>query len=165
MNDPIASSKLPPKLEHVMTLTVAYSNDEMPAVSLWNSGAERRGRFIAEGQLEGPGIAATVIPSSGGDWPIWRPDGVSELDARYMLRTDDGVDIYVQNRGYRWGSKEVMAAVARKERVDAGSYYMRVTPKFDVAPGRYDWLGRYVFLGVAEKLAGGNTRIEYFKVL
>jgi hypothetical protein len=49
-----------------------------------------------------------VIPMSGGDFPLVRPNGVIDFDARYLLEADDGGIIYMQNRGYRWGSPEVM---------------------------------------------------------
>lgn len=62
-------------------------------------------------------IFACVL--SGGDWRLLRPDGVLDFDARYLLRTDDGTVIYMQNRGYRWGPPEMMAALSRREPVDA----------------------------------------------
>ena len=40
---------------------------------------------------------------------------VIDFDARYMLKTDDGAVIYLQNRGYRWGPPEIMAAMARRD--------------------------------------------------
>ena len=45
-----------------------------------------------------------------------------------------------------------------------GEYYMRVSPRFDVAAGPHDWLNRHVFVGVAEKIPGAN-RIHYFQVM
>ncbi len=41
---------------------------------------------------------------------------------------------------------------------------MRVAPKFEVEAGKHDWLNKYVFVGVAEKIPRGNI-IRYFKVL
>src|SRR5262249_36082949 len=114
--------------------------------------------------VEGPEIKGIVIPHSGADWPFWRPDGVIDFDARYMLKTDDDAIIYLQNRGYRWGSKEAMEAMSRNEPVPFDSYYMRVAPKFEAPAGRYEWLSKYVFVGVAEKTPGGN-QIHYWKVL
>jgi len=71
----------------------------------------------------------------------------------------------MQNSGYRWASTpEIGERMARNEPVDPDSYYMRVTPKFDVPAGPHDWLARHVFVGVAEKTPGAN-RIHYFKLL
>jgi hypothetical protein len=41
-----------------------------------------------------------VIPG-GADWQVVRDDGVGELVARYSIRTGDGTEITVVNRGIR----------------------------------------------------------------
>ena len=74
------------------------------------------------------------------------------------------VAAYLQSRGYRWGTPEAMAKMARREPVEDNLYYMRTVPKFEAPAGKYDWLNRYVFVGRAEKTPEGN-RIHYFKVL
>lgn len=128
-------------------------------------GATRAAIYAAEGTVEGPGIKGRVVPMSGGDWPLLRPDGVIDFDARYLLELEDGTIIFLQNRGYRWAyTPEVAERMSRNEPVDPSDYYMRVSPKFDVPAGPYDWLAKYVFVGVAEKIPGAN-RIHYFKVL
>jgi hypothetical protein len=127
-------------------------------------GAQRAAVYVKDGAFEGPAIRGKVLPDSGGDWPLVRPDGVLDFDARYLLQTDDGVLIYMQNRGYRWGSPEVMERMRNRMPVEASEYYMRVAPRFDVQSGPYDWLTRYVFIGIADKTPEGNV-IHYFKVL
>jgi len=151
-----------PALEFVFSVHIRL----LPATYLGPSpwGSERAAVYLAEGRFEGPDIRGRVVPGSGGDWALIRPDGVLDFDARYLLETDDGVTIYLQNRGYRWASKEVMDKLRRREQVDASEYYMRVTPRFEVQSGKYDWLSKYVFIGVAEKIPEGNI-ISYYKVL
>lgn len=128
-------------------------------------GATRGAVYASEGTVDGPGIKGIVLPMSGGDWPLVRPDGVIDFDARYVLELDDGTIIYMQNRGYRWANNEDIAArMARNEPVDSSQYYMRVSPKFDVPEGKYDWMAKHVFVGIAEKTPGAN-RIHYFKLL
>jgi hypothetical protein len=41
---------------------------------------------------------------------------------------------------------------------------MRAAPKFEAPEGKYSWLNKYVFVGVAEKTPAGNM-IHYYKVL
>jgi hypothetical protein len=53
---------------------------------------------------------------------------------------------------------------ARNEDVGSDEYYMRVSPKFDVPEGPHDWLGKHIFVGVAEKIPKAN-RIHYFMLL
>ena len=53
--------------------------------------------WITGGTFKGPDIEGTVIPG-GADWQLVRADGAKELDARYTLKTNDGVIIYIKNR-------------------------------------------------------------------
>src|SRR5262245_51670083 len=62
---------------------------------------------IIGGTFAGPGMKGRVLPG-GADWQIVREDGLNELDTRYVLETDTGQIIYVQNRGIRHAPPEVM---------------------------------------------------------
>jgi hypothetical protein len=84
-----------------------------------------------------------VLPG-GADWQIVRGDGVSQLEARYTLETDDGALIYVRNVGLRHGPPEVLAKLAAGEPVDPSRYYMRTTPAFETGDERYRWLNKLV---------------------
>ena len=52
---------------------------------------------ITGGTFVGPNIRGEVLPG-GEDWQITRPDGDTELYARYLLKTHDGHLIQVINR-------------------------------------------------------------------
>ena len=127
-------------------------------------GATRAAVWAAQGTFEGPRIKGRVIPMSGGDFPLVRPNGVIDFDARYFLEADDGTPIYLQSRGYRWAEGDAMERMHRNEPMEAHEYYMRVSPKFDVPEGPHDWLGKHIFVGVAEKIPKAN-RIHYFMLL
>ena len=88
---------------------------------------------ITGGRFEGPAIRGSVLPG-GADWQVVRGDGANELEALYLLRTDDGVVIQVRNRGLRHGPPDVMRRLAAGENVDPGEYYFRAVPSF-AAPG------------------------------
>jgi hypothetical protein len=121
--------------------------------------------YAADGKVEGPRLNGKVVPMSGGDFPLVRPDGVIDFDARYLLEADDGAIIYLQNRGYRWAhSGEAAERMAKNEDVGIDDYYMRVSPQFDAPAGPHDWLSKHVFVGVAEKIPRAN-RIHYFVIL
>ena len=121
--------------------------------------------YAASGTVEGPRLNGKVIPMSGGDFPLQRPNGVIDFDARYMLEADDGAVIYMQNRGYRWArSPDIAERMARNEPVDANAYYMRVSPRFEAPAGPHEWMSQHMFVGVAEKIPNAN-RIHYFVVL
>jgi hypothetical protein len=112
---------------------------------------ERRIVQITGGTFEGERLRGTVIPE-GGDWLLLRHDGVLQLDVRATLQTDDNELIYVTYRGYRHGPEEVIARLARGERVDPSEYYFRMAPFFETASERYDWLNRIVAVGTGERL-------------
>ena len=152
-----------PVLEHVFTISIDLGEPywiRPPA-----RGEMRAAIFATDGRVEGPRLTGRVIPMSGGDFPLVRPDGVIDFDARYLLEADDGAIIYLQNRGYRWArSPEIAERMARNEPVGPGDYYMRVSPQFDVPEGSHAWMAKHVFVGVAEKIPKAN-RIHYFVVL
>ena len=154
----MTSPKLP---QFTFAFNITLTLGEVYWVRPTNQGSTRGAVYVTGGKVSGPQINGTVVPQSGADWPLQRPDGVIDFDARYLLRTDDDVIIYMQNRGYRWGPDDVMAALRRREPVDPSAYYMRTSPKFDAPAGRYDWMTRHVFVGVAEKTPDGNS-INYF---
>lgn len=132
-------------------------------------GGSRLGVQIESGDFEGFGqgkdLRGTVLPG-GGEWPHVRTDGVFCFDARYHLKTEDGVVILIQNRGYRYAAPEVadrLWALPPGETVPSDAYYMRCQTTFETAPGKYDWLCRHVIIGVGERLEVGN-RIRYYIV-
>ena len=151
-----------PKLEHAFTITIELAG--LQWVRPTAMGATRAAVYAASGKIEGPRLNGRVIPMSGGDFPLMRPNGILDFDARYLLEADDGAVIYMQNRGYRWGSPDAMAKMSNNEPVDPGEYYMRVSPKFEAPEGPHEWMGRHVFVGSAEKIPNAN-RIHYFVVL
>lgn len=150
-----------PALEHAFTISLELTGLRWVAPSAM--GVKRGAVCVSSGTVEGPRLSGKVVPMSGGDFPLVRPDGVIDFDARYLLEAADGAIIYMQNRGYRWGSTAVMERLRRNEPVESHEYYMRVAPKFDAPEGPHAWLGRHVFIGTAEKLPGAN-RIHYFVV-
>lgn len=106
---------------------------------------------IIGGTVEGPKIKGEIL-NSGADWQILRADGVTELEAHYQFRTDDGTLIYVKNTGIRAATPEIAARLAKGEKVDANEYYFRAMPKFDAPKGKYDWVNNSLFVCTGERL-------------
>jgi hypothetical protein len=100
---------------------------------------------ITGGTFEGPNIKGKVV-AGGYDWQLLRADEVVEIDARYLLQTDDGDLITLMNTGLRHGPPEVMQRLARGEEVNASEYYFRSIPVFETGNPKYDWLMRSVFI-------------------
>jgi len=152
----------PPSLEFVFEVQAQLG--PLCVLPTTGFGRERAAIYVLEGAVRGPALNGRVLPNSGGDWAVARPDGVLEFDARYLLESDDGHTIYMQNRGLRWASPEVSERLKRGERVDPADYYMRLSPSFEVQPGAHDWLNRHTFVGVGARTATGNV-VRYYKVL
>jgi hypothetical protein len=109
------------------------------------SGNLRRMIPIAGGDVLGPRIRGKVLPG-GADYQIMRADGVTDLHARYVIKTGDGQLIYVENSGVRYGPPELMEKLRRGEAVDPALIYFRTTPRFETAAPGYEWLMRNLFV-------------------
>ena len=113
---------------------------------------ERRIINITGGSFTGPRLSGVILPG-GADWQIIRPDGITAVEARYTLQTDDGALIYVDNRGLRHGPEAVMARMAAGESVDPTLYYFRTTPFFETGSADYQWLNGIVAVATGERHA------------
>src|SRR5262249_18287362 len=96
----------------------------------------------------------TLVPGSSADWQIVLPDGTTLGDIRYTLQTDDGELLYVQSRGVRHGSADVLARLARGEDVDASEYTFRTATQIETAAPELQSLNRGVFISVGGRRPG-----------
>ncbi|GAA3666947.1 DUF3237 domain-containing protein [Arthrobacter ginkgonis] len=100
---------------------------------------------ITGGSVEGPELRGTVLPV-GADFQLLKSDTLTELEAKYVIETDEGEKIYVSNFGIRAGSAEDIAALVRGESVDPQRIYFRCVPRM-VSEGRWAWLGSRILVG------------------
>src|SRR3954452_22160177 len=99
-------------------------------------------------------LTGTLLPGASADWQVVRPDGTALADIRYTLQTDDGALLYVQSRGVRHGSPEVLERLGRGEDVDASEYTFRTSTQIETASRELAWLNKGVFIGVGGRNAG-----------
>jgi hypothetical protein len=168
-SQPVADRYAPlPRLEFAFEVRLRFTR--VQNIASMPTGAGRGAVYVDSGEFSGPYIRGKAVPNSGGDYALFRPDGVLQFDARYMLQEVDGTLILMQNRGYLWGrNADTMQklrdmAFAGGPTVDPGEYYLRAAPSFEVEKGRHDWLMRHVFVGLGERKADGNL-VRYYKVL
>jgi hypothetical protein len=110
---------------------------------------------ITGGEFSGPNIKGCVLPG-GADWQLVRPDGVLEIEARYTIQTDDGVNIAVCNRG-----------VALYPPI-AETVYVRTVPEFEAPVNSdYAWLNKAIFVGTVHAISRQplTVQVRVFRVL
>ncbi len=104
---------------------------------------------IAGGRFEGERLSGEALPG-GADWQILRKDGVLEVEARYVLKTDDGALIYVCNQGILRASMEVLGKFVSGEYPPPQNYYFRTCPRFETSHESYTWINQILSVAVAE---------------
>jgi hypothetical protein len=135
------------RTEHLLTLKLVVNSlqpiGETPA-------GNRRIGLVAGGTFEGARLKGTVLPG-GADWIIGRPDGVTTLDVRIVLQTDDGAAIGLTYRGLRHGPAAVMEKVNAGIFVDPSEYYFRTVVNFETAAPHYAWLNTIFGIGTGSR--------------
>ena len=116
---------------------------------------------LTGGTFTGPGLNGKLLPGASADWQILLPDGTALTDIRYTLETDGGELLYVQSRGVRHGSPEVLARIADGELVDASEYTFRTSTQIETAAPELDWLNKGVFISVGGRQPGAVVYETY----
>ncbi|MEO8778644.1 MAG: DUF3237 domain-containing protein [Rhodanobacter sp.] len=146
------------QMEHVFDIRIDFDMRKLfgPMVDGSQSGFTQ----VGGGTITGPLLNGTVVPHGGADWATVRADGVIDLNAHYLLETDDGTTIYIQNRGYLIPGDRPPGSTAMVQ-----PKYFRVTPTFKVPVGPHDWLTRTVIVGTAERRSDpDHSLFRYFAV-
>ena len=127
-----------------------------PVLDLGNTAQGRR-RIVplTGGTFTGAELNGQLLPGASADWQIVLADGTALGDIRYVLQTDGGDLLYVQSRGVRHGSAEVLARIGRGEEVDASEYTFRTSTQIETAAVGLDWINKGVFISVAGRQPGG----------
>lgn len=146
-------------VEHLCDLSIDLEPGQMIPTPL----GTRLTFVVKGGRFEGRGFRGSMLPG-GGDWVSVGADGISRMDVRATLRTDDGVLIHYESHGvlgFPVGGRE---RLAKGERLSFDETYVRPTPRFETSDERYAWLGGIVTVGYGEY---GPGRIDHrlFRIL
>lgn len=133
----------PPELDYLATIEVLVA--EPIEVGPTRTG-RRRVIPIEGGTVSGPELRGRVL-RGGADFQLISSATTSELDARYVLETEDGERLFVTNSAYRTGAAADIEALAAGERVPAERIYFRCVPRFEAAGERWRWLEHTVVIG------------------
>lgn len=124
-----------PQLEFALQLKVTLGE-------AYSCGETQHGRRtiipITGGTFEGPNIKGTII-NGGADYQIANTAlNRTELEAIYCIKTDDGVNIHIRNRGIINSGKDANGNP---------SFYFKCAPQFEApADSKYAWLNNALFV-------------------
>lgn len=131
-----------PRLEHRMAIRA----DLGPAQEFETSDGTVRAVFpIVGGALASAHLTGEILPG-GADWALGLPGGSYAIEARYLVRLDDGTVVAITNAG-------------RMVPQPDGAYLGRTRAAFEVPPGPHDWLARAVFFGTAMAEPGDEAHV------
>jgi hypothetical protein len=149
-----------PELKFFADLTVLVDVPQEVGVAVHG---KRRVIPILGGEVQGQGWTARVL-RGGADFQLIVNQTLAELDARYVLETDAGDLIFVQNRAVRTASPEVMDRLIRGEPVDPQLVYFRCTPQFETASKSLSWISEKLFIGTGARQPD-RVVMRFFEVL
>lgn len=112
---------------------------------------------VGRGTFTGPRLHGEVLPGSG-DPLLRRNDGVAVIDARALLRTDDGAHILMTYSGRAVVPTEVLTQLndpQTRHLVDPSTYSIWASPLFETGDPRYAWINSVVAVASAKLTAGG----------
>jgi Protein of unknown function (DUF3237) len=118
---------------------------------------------ILGGDVRGDGIKGTIFPC-GADFQTIRPNGFTELEAKYAFEMEDGAIVYIENVGIRFGPRDQLDRIARGEVVDPALIYFRSVPRFETGAEKYRWLMQNLFVAVGARYPD-RVEIDVHQVL
>jgi hypothetical protein len=150
-----------PGLQPVMSITALLADAE----TLGHCAEGYRVNYpIIGGHFTGPQLKGTVLPG-GVDCFLLRTDGGGDLDARYSLRTDDGVLINIHNVGLLTLSEQGRELEAQGVwPVPSSEYSCTCTPRFQVAAGPLAWLTQSAFIGLVQYPSATEVLIHCYRL-
>ncbi|WP_180862889.1 DUF3237 domain-containing protein [Cupriavidus pauculus] len=162
--NPSTSTIALPKLEPVADFSLQVAAPTEVGVTPLG---QRRVIPILSGTVRGPRLNGRILPG-GADFQLIRHgDGsdvtTADIEARYVLETDDGAHIYIVNAGVRSGSAAVIARLNRGEQVDPSEVYFRTAPHFETAAPQYRWLMQHLFVAAGARYPD-RVELRYFLV-
>lgn len=123
---------------------------------------ERRFVPLGSGTVRGPELNGTLI-EGGVDWQIARADGVLEIAAHYVIRTEDGALVEVQSDGLRHAPAAVMDRLLRGEPVQRDEYFFRTIVRFTTGAPAWLHLNRTLAVAVGER-GPSQVTLDFYRI-
>ena len=113
---------------------------------------ERRFVPLGGGSVQGPELNGRIV-AGGVDWQVQRADGVLDIAAHYVIRTDDHALVEVTSTGMRHADPEVMRQLALGQAVPRERYYFRTVMRFQTGAPQWAHLNRTIAIASGEREA------------
>ena len=130
---------------------------EVDVLPVFDVGGGLRYVPFAGGRFSGRDGLSGTIGAGGIDWQRIRPDGVLEIDARYVLVTQEGEAIEVRSTGLRKASPEVADRIQRGEPVAPEEYYFRTHVRLRTAAPRLQPMNDLLGVATGQRTATSST--------
>lgn len=154
VDDPRALHLPAPTTRHLFDIV----DDLDPRIDFGAGPTGRRVLFgCTSGTFAGDRLRGRVL-RGGGDWALFRSDGVMDVDVRISLETEDGALLNMTYSGRLVTPSDVrsdMADSALRSTIDPSRYYFRTTPLFETGSSEYGWLNNIVCVGTGHLVDGG----------
>jgi len=106
--------------------------------------------------VEGPKIKGKIIAPAA-DWLQLMPSGVSRLEVRLTIRTDDGQLIFMTYSGAIQTSKVQVDSLGKGATFKADDFYFITAPTFETNAEKYAWLNAIWSVGKMAAVKGGEA--------
>jgi hypothetical protein len=150
---------LEPRLERVADCVIAVGRPL--DIGITPTG-RRRLIPITGGRVNGPLLFGKVLPG-GADFQRIATPSQAFIEARYVIETDDGEQIYLENVGMRVASPEAVERINQGLLVDPADVYFRTTPRFETAAPRWSWMMESIFIGTGARFPD-RVELSFFRV-
>lgn len=151
-----------PELQFVMRVTATIGD---PVVTGETGRGKRVAIPITGGTVEGPFFTGEVIPM-GADFQIQWPSGINEIHAEYVITTDTGALIHIDN-----GGLTATATAATPEEfqgdgwVDDGVRHFRTAALLTTEDAQLAWLNANMFVCSARGQADKKSVVlDFYRV-
>jgi hypothetical protein len=150
----------PPQLEAICDLHVLIG----PPIELGQTSIGlRRIIPITGGTVQGS-INGSILPGGSDTQLLLNQGQEGHLDARYVIETNQGEKIFVQNKALRVMSIENSLKMMRGERVNPDEIYFRSQPQFETSSPKLQWLSEHQFIGCGVRLPYA-VLLRFFKII
>ena len=150
----------PPQLEAICDLHVLIGTPiELGQTSI----GLRRIIPITGGTVQGA-INGSILPGGSDTQLLLNQGQEGHLDARYVIVTNQGEKVFVQNKALRVMSIENSLKMMSGERVNPDEIYFRSQPQFETSSPKLQWLSEHQFIGCGVRLPDA-VLLRFFKII